>query len=149
MPASCQGSRLPQPKPVRLLDTTTTIDKYVYLNDIVMTEFSPTKHIRTPFKCHVARTNQTSSFDIIFGMDYLVPMGIDILCSKQCIQWMNEEIPFKDPPIASSHFKLVQQQFLTGLLSSQEIDDDCHMTSTPIKHSTYAKADIKEVVDKQ
>ena len=108
-----------KPISVRTMHTTSKLDRQVLLQHITLPEFSPTQRIDKPLSAYVFdKTN--SPYDLIMGLDVLVPLGIDISCSTQRVTWMQAVIPFRprsyfddsllqDPIAHSSHCLAVDQ----------------------------------------
>ncbi len=65
---------------IEVLNSVTSVDRAVSLDDIVMPEFSPTRHITTNFNALVV-DNPKASCDIIFGDDFLRRVKLDPLPS--------------------------------------------------------------------
>jgi hypothetical protein len=105
---------------IKLLDSFTHSSEAVTLDDIVFPELSPTRHVVTPFTCCIAE--RESSFDIIFGRDFLTTIGIDTINSRQVTVWGDCSIPYKYPPRTTSRFRELQAQFFLAVDGA--IDDD-------------------------
>ena len=72
-----------------------TVTEEIELQDIILPEFSRSLRISDSFKCLVM--NSKSVYDVIFGRDFLMAVGIDILHSSQEMQWMDLRIHFSQP----------------------------------------------------
>ena len=146
-PQSCSN------KKIRLLDTVTKANQTARLEDIVLPEFSPTRHISVPFNCLVS--NSTSHYDIIFGDDFLKRVQIDPIPSRRVVKWMDLELPYREVETnAKTKFQQVQAQFLQSLDQEEypDKDEDEPMAgcfATHLLESKYDKTDVMEVAAQQ
>ena len=138
LPKGCRPSRC-IPKRIKLLDTVSHADQVVKLEDIVLPEFSPTRHINKPLNCLVSKGQ--SRYDIIFGDDFLKRVQIDPLPSQRIVKWMDLQIPYRETTTAQDKFRRVQQMYLQATelqdksTFSSELDpdsviDECCHTAT-------------------
>ena len=80
------------PRRIKTLHGTATISQQVILHDISFPEFSATQRVDKALNAFVY--NQTESpYDVILGLDVLVPLGIEISCSTKTITWNDIKIP--------------------------------------------------------
>jgi hypothetical protein len=71
------------------------VTQKVILKDLKFPEFSPTQQIDKVMVAYVYHDHKDSPYDVIIGLDVLVPLGIDISCATKMIQWMDHKIPWK------------------------------------------------------
>ena len=107
---------------VKLLDTWTYASDMVQMKDIVLPEFSPTKHIPGTWNAFLAEG--TSSFDIIFGVDFLSALKIDPRPSIQSTEWMGHSVPFRPVPRTNDRFRWMQQQLLNSVEEVEHINNN-------------------------
>ena len=69
------------------------ITEEVALEDMVLPEFSRTLRINNRFRCYIM-DNEAVPYDVIFGRDLLISVGIDVLHSMKEVRWMGNRIPF-------------------------------------------------------
>ena len=79
---------------VSLLDRPTTVQQYVDLEDIVLTEFSLTKHIGQ-LRCHLAPG--ASNYDMIIGRKTMKQLGMVIDFDTASVHWKEHSFPMKLP----------------------------------------------------
>ena len=70
-----------------------SIKNAVEIDDIILSEFSPTQRFQKPTQVLVF--DSESSYDLVIGLDLLVPMGIDVSCATQTIRQSDVIVPFK------------------------------------------------------
>ena len=66
----------------------------VVLKDLRLPEFSPTRKIDQDLKALVL-DHPDSPYDVILGLDFLVPVGIDIRCTTKTLVWDDCVVPWK------------------------------------------------------
>jgi hypothetical protein len=71
-----------------------TANRMVSLKDIVLPEFSRSKKIDQQ-RAYVFDSD--SHYDIVFGRDFLINIGLDTCFSTKTTKWMDKEIPMKSP----------------------------------------------------
>jgi hypothetical protein len=71
-----------------------TANRIVHLRDIVLPEFSRSKKIDDQW-AYVFDSD--SHYDIIFGCDFLLKIGLDTKFSTKTTVWMDQEIAMKSP----------------------------------------------------
>ena len=152
LPKDCKPSSCAKHK-IKILDTVTYATETVKLNDIVLPEFSPTKHIDVPFNCLVAEGD--SPYDIIFGDDFLRRLQIDPLPSQRVIKWMDMKVPYHPVPLKQHRFRMVQSMFLQSCEPSVIEEEDptdvigeCYSTAK-ILDSKYEAVDTATVAAQQ
>ena len=69
------------------------ITEEVALEDMLLPEFSRTLRINDRFRCYIM--DNTSSYDVILGRDFLCTVGIDVLNSTRQVDWLGHRIPFR------------------------------------------------------
>ena len=147
LPAGCKTTSLEKAINTQLLDTHTTISSKVTLSDIVFPEFSTTRHVTKDVHAYVVDAEATA-FDIVLGQDILVPLGIDVINSRQVCTWMGDEVPFRQVAAPTKRFQQMQQLYVNSYSIEEEDDTYCHATAE-ILSAKYDAADLDEVVGKQ
>jgi hypothetical protein len=66
----------------------------VVLEELTLAEFSATQRIDKKVSAYVF-DKPSSPYDLVLGLDLLVPLGIDISCSTQTIPWLDESVSWK------------------------------------------------------
>ena len=133
------------------MHTTSKLDRQVLLQHITLPEFSPTQRIDKPLSAYVF-DKANSPYDLIMGLDVLVPLGIDLSCSTQQVTWMQLVIPFRprsyfddsllqDPIAHLSHCLAIDQFDTVDLFSSAVV--------TPLLSSKYEQADTTDIAAQQ
>ena len=87
-----------------------------------------------------------SSQDIILGRDYLFDLGIDILSSKQFIQWGEHFVPWKHPQHWENHSNwtiTLDKHYL------EKFEDDTITDDTFIMNAKYVVTMATEVAQQQ
>ena len=114
-------------------------------NNLILPEFSPTRHIDFPFNCIV--TDHSAAHDIILGNDFLQTVGIDCLGSTQQIQWMGIELPYRAPEELGTEGH-ISKAFLDSVSASTDpYDNTCFVSS--LLESKNEKVDTKAVAHSQ
>jgi hypothetical protein len=139
---------------VNTLNGIDKISQKVILEGLTLPEFSATQKIDKKASAYVF--NQPDSpYDLIFGLDLLVPLGIDISCLTQTMIWLDEGIPWKpksyfdDANLADSVSYETHCFFVN---SSDDFDEwiESHSTTTVnIKESKYGKVDTDYAAKQQ
>ena len=148
-------TKIVSPRRIKTLHGTATISQQVILHDISFPEFSPTQRVDKALNAFVY--NQTESpYDVILGLDVLVPLGIEISCSTKTITWNDIKIPWKpksylddtsltDPQLNESCF-CAPPNYTIGYTN---LDSFAAPASTTILHSEYTAVNIDDVVKAQ
>jgi hypothetical protein len=93
LPQGVNGKTV-EPLPINTLNGIDTTNQKVVLEELTLPELSATQKIDKKVSAYIF--NQPSSpYDPIFGLDLLVPLGIDILCLTQTISWIGESVSWK------------------------------------------------------
>ena len=71
-----------------------TVNRRVSSEHISFPEFSPTQRVDKAISAYVY-TNDKHTYDVILGLDSMVPLGIEISCSTWTVSWLGKRIPFK------------------------------------------------------
>jgi Retroviral aspartyl protease len=104
----------------------------VHLKNIALPEeFSRSIRTSHSFRCYLNHDNDCP-YDIILGLDFLTPVGINVMCSQQKVRWQDKEIPFHPRDSFDS-----PDQMLQALLDAINVpessysnqDDDDHNLS--------------------
>ena len=69
------------------------ITNKVEICDVILPEFSATQRFQKPVTAMVY--DSESNYDLILGLNMIVPMAIDVSCSTMTIRQNNVQIPFK------------------------------------------------------
>jgi hypothetical protein len=80
--------------PVTTIQGVDKVNQHVTLSTIALPEFLPTLHIDKNIAALVFDSSNTI-YDMIIGNDIMVPLGINISCTMQTIQWQDIQIPWK------------------------------------------------------
>ena len=153
LPKACKTKKLQDAVEVTLLKGTASVDQCVDLQDVVLSEFSHTKHIDS-VPCYVAPGS--SNYDVIIGRRTLRALGIQLDFDTDSVKWMDKILPMK-PPIDQprlTRFRQMQQLFLASFedqadeLAPNGLESN-HFTSIKIKESKYDQHDVDEVADLQ
>lgn len=138
--------------PVQTLNTVTSMNSMVTLDNVVFTEFSHSLHIDN-IDCYVA--HGTSKYDGIIGRRTMQQLGIKLDFDTDTVHWLDEAVAMRaslsEPRM--SRFREFQRQFLDSYITDDENIQpqglDCFMTSTEILEARYRKADIDEEANQQ
>ena len=125
------------------------------LCDISFPEFSPTQQVDKAIQAFVYDMEE-SPYDVILGLDVLVPLGIEISCLTQTIIWNKTRIPWKpksyldkasltDPQLNETPFCALPD-FTIGHI---DLDSFAAPASTTILKSRYSAINIQDVVKAQ
>ena len=152
LPKGCKPSPCTRHK-IKTLDQVTYADETIRLDDIVLPEFSPSKHIDVGFNCLLAKGD--SPFDIIFGDDFLSRLQIDPLPSQRVVKWMDMKVPYRPIPKKQHRFRMMQSLFLQSCEPSVIEEEDptdvigeCFSTAK-ILDSKYEAVDVATVAAQQ
>ena len=155
LPKACKPRSLEQALNVSLLNSTATVNQAVDLEDVVLTELSLSKHIKS-LTCYVAQG--ASNYDIIIGRRTMKKLGIKLDFETSTIHWKGQSSPMKPllSPQRQSRFQQVQQQFLASLedkadsIGPQGLEFETNFfTSLKLNESEYQKHEVDEVAAKQ
>ena len=131
------------------------MNQIVSLKLLGLPEFSPTqKADGENYKAYVF--NKSSPYDIILGLDIMVPLGIDVSCTTQTVTWNGTKVPWKprtyfqdsllqDASAAEAHCLFLPSSFDNDM---EQLLDDCFF-AMPIKESLYETVSTQDVLDKQ
>lgn len=126
------------------VNTTIGVEKNVQeitLSDIVLPEFSRTKHLSRPIIATLFH-NPESRYDIILGRDVLHMLGIKIDFGQQITFWEGSEVAFRHRD--SFHDEDVVTCHLLDLYADDEVIGDSYLLD-----SKYDKVDVEELISKQ
>ena len=109
-----------------------------------LTEFSDSKTIT--FNCMLDTINQSteSSYDIIFGTDFMTAMGMVLDFKKNIILWDNEALPMKQQGMLTDE-EVVDAIYFAH--SNAPLLQDIEARQQTILDADYSKVDIDEMVD--
>ena len=128
-----------------------TINQQVELEGIILPEFSPTKKIDKPMSALVFEDE--GLYDIIFGLDFLVPVGIEISCLTQTISWDNVKVPWQPKTtLKDNKFGSYLIQTIDSFNEDPDQDWDCFAAQTSVKEileSKYDKVSTNSVAQEQ
>jgi hypothetical protein len=140
---------LDKPITTNLLDTATSINRKVRLQNIVLPELSNTTKIVQPFDLYVAEANATN-FDLILGQDFNIAVGLDVINTKCCIVWQQEFVtPFRQIPVRTNRFIEMQRQYMSAFSPEEEKFDTMHSLTAEILAAQYERFDVDAVADSQ
>ena len=126
------------------------VNQQVTLRGITLPEFSPTKRIDKPLEALVMDSD-TCPYDIIIGLDFMVPVGIDLRCATQTMAWDGQVIPWKPRSTFTSSKGFYDQ--LCIIADSYHIDNHdalaTHQGITEILESKYDEHKTSEVASQQ
>jgi hypothetical protein len=122
--------------------------------NIALPEFSHSIRTSHSFHCYINQDNDCP-YDIILGLNFLTPVGIDVLCSQQKIGWLSQGKEILFHPCNSFDSP---DQMLQALVSA--LDNDSYATQdnnnfgygTPcdqIQPSKYEEVNPAEVTRQQ
>ena len=106
---------------------TAPFSEKVYLEDMTLLEFSPTRKISGPLKVTVF-DNPDSTYDIIMGMDLLQLLHIDVKSSTKTVEWGGLVIPFRPRHYLTTP---LMHDSLTAFME----DEDCYYGDATGYHS--------------
>jgi hypothetical protein len=66
--------QITRPTPTKTLNGVSNYNRIVELQETLLPEFSRSKHVDRPFKCHVSKHD--SKVDMMLGNDFLIAVGI-------------------------------------------------------------------------
>jgi hypothetical protein len=152
LPQGVNGKTV-EPLPINTLNGIDTMNQKVVLEELTLPELSTTQKIDKKVSAYIF--NQPSSpYDLIFGLDLLVPLGIDISCLTQTISWMGESVSWKP----KSYFNdtnlkdsVAYETHCFYINSTNDFDTwvESHSASVDIKSSKYEKVDTDYVAKQQ
>jgi hypothetical protein len=70
------------------------VNQKVVLEELTLPEFYATQRIDKKVSAYVF-DQPSSPYDLVLGLDLLVPLGINISCSTQTISWLDESVSWK------------------------------------------------------
>ena len=141
LPSGCNTFTLPKCTTVTTAGTFTS-SQGLYLTDLKLIEFSPTKKINS-VTMRVFNSPECV-YDIIIGRDLLIPMGMDLRFSDKVMVWEEKEVPMK------SRSSLATPSLFCDA-TEEDLFGDAFMYGPegPIKESKYEQVDPSEVVKQQ
>ena len=119
---------------VRGINGEGNVTQEVTLVGFMFPELSRSKRISG--SCNALVQEAASNYDIILGMDFLAPVGIDAINSKQTIVWDDSSQPYHSRDAYSS-----KQELLLNTI-------EC-LATTEILEAKYEKVDTDEVAEQQ
>lgn len=140
LPSRCQTSQVS--RNVLGVNGTGKITEEIALEDMLLPEFSRTLRINDRFFCYVM--DNTSSFDVILGRDFLCIVGIDVLNSTQEVDWLTHRIPFRRRDEHIDPFDLH-----TACIDMLASETDGIEPTSAILDAKYEVVDPKDVAQQQ
>ena len=126
----------------------------VVLKDIIFPEFSPTRKIDKTIKAIVLEDE--CPYDIILGVDVMVPLGIDVSCTTQTISWSDLKVSWKPQKYFDdstlSNMARNSHAFYCDDPLSEWIDARAYYAQPDngkLKESLYDVVPTKEITDQQ
>jgi hypothetical protein len=120
------------------------MNQKVVLEELTLPELSATQKIDKKVSAYIF--NQPSSpYDLIFGLDLLVPLGIDISALTQTISWMGESVSWKPKSYFNNTNLKDSVAYETHCFYSTDDFDtwiESHSASVDIKSSKCMKKSI-------
>jgi competence CoiA-like predicted nuclease len=119
----------------------------VKLKDIILPEFSQTKRIDEQWALVF---DSDSQYDIIFGRDFLLNIGLDTCFSTRTTNWLDQKLPMKkskfweDPVLMYLALEPYVEEF-----ERKENECKCITSLSSIKDAKYEKVNTKEVAANQ
>jgi hypothetical protein len=130
------------------------INQKVTLENLTLPEFSATRRINLKVSAYIF-DHESSPYDIILGLDLLVPLGIDISCSTNTISWQNEKVTWKPKSYfldSNLNDPVSYETHCIFLNTNDDFEDwiESHSTSSVnIKSSKYELVDTDKVAQQQ
>ena len=121
-----------------------TANRMVELKDIVLPEFSRQKHIDGQWAFVF---DAPSQYDVVFGRDFLLKIGLDTCFSTRTTNWLGQKLPMKK----SGFWEDPEQMYLALTPhveehENEEAECDCF---SKIKDAKYEKVDPRKVAEQQ
>ena len=124
-----------------------TANRIVHLRDIVLPEFSRSRKIDDQW-AYVFDSD--SHYDIIFGRDFMLKIGLDTKFSNKTTVWMDREIAMKSPRFwenpTAMYQSLISDGDDDGVDIEEPVDCDCFDNMMDAK---YEKVDPVDVAKSQ
>ena len=95
-----------------------TANRAVHLRDLVLPEFSCSKKIDDQWAFVF---DSDSHYDIVFGRDFLLKIGLDTCFSTKTANWMDHKLPMKSPKFWDDPTQMYQSLIVDN---EDEIDKD-------------------------
>ena len=155
LPKACKPKTLETALDVSLLKGEATVNQYVDLEDVVLTDLSRSRHIKG-LQFYIAPGQ--SNYDGIIGRRTMKKLGIDLCFETDTIHWKGQSAPMKPLMTANrkARFQTVQQQFLASL---EDTDDELapqghefeanYFTSVKLNESKCEKHEVDAVAEQQ
>jgi transposase InsO family protein len=130
------------------------VNQKVILEELTLPEFSATRKIDQKVSAYIF-DQESSPYDIVIGLDLLVPLGIDISCSTKTISWQDEQVTWKpksyflDSNLNDSVSYETHCFFINSTDDFDEWIESHSTTSVTIKSSKYESIDTDEVARQQ
>ena len=145
--------------PINTLNGIDSINQKVVLDGLILPEFSATQRIDKKIFAYVF-DQSNSPYDLVLGLDVLIPLGIDISCSTQNITWMDQIVSWKPKSyFDDSHLEKSESYEAHCFFVNTEDDFDewieSHTTpsfeswAVDIKESKYEKVDTDYAAKQQ
>ena len=120
-------------------------NEHVKLRNLRLPEFENNKKLE---QLDALIFDKKCRYDIILGANFLQKTGIDVLYSKGVIQWLDSEIPLRDPYKAENRELLamadsIEVQYEDSFIGENWLDSYLAM---PILDAKYEKADLPKLV---
>ena len=109
----------------------------VLLREISFPEFAATQRVPGPVKAMVFQ-NVDTPYDIIIGMDLMIPLGIDVRTSTRTVTWGENTIPFRP-----------RDFFSTSNFTTDLFDDFPESSAATTLPSKYESVDTDNVAQQQ
>ena len=122
----------------------TAVKETVFLEDIMLPEFSSNRRIRARLRSYVLYGDMP--YDLILGRDFLSPLNIDVLTGKGIITWDDLQVPFRSRTELIDPFQL-DEVTLQALAAEPDINSHCEPRR--ILDAKYERVDPADVAKQQ
>jgi hypothetical protein len=124
-----------------------TANRMVRLKDIVLPEFSRTKRIDEQWALIF---DSDSQYDIIFGRDFLLKIGLDTCFSTRTTNWLDQKLPMKKTEFWENPVSMyLALEPYVEEFEREENECKCITSLSSIKDAKYEKVNTKEVAANQ
>ena len=118
-----------------------TITEEVELSNLMLPELSRSKRIEESFRCLV-RDAPEQIYDVILGLDFLVPVGINLISQSEKIIWHEHACTFKE----KHHFSTQKDVHIATI---EALATDPEEDPIKIKEAKYEKVKVDDVISQQ
>ena len=154
LPEHVAGKRCADLKINTLSEGHTSTNRKVTLKHIQLPEFSPTRKIDKAFSAYVFN-KANCKYDLIIGLDVMIPLGIDVLTSSRTVRWQGLQVPFRSKDyFLQQGFEETPENESFCMFTDTFVDNiDCFSVTNPlvgeIKSNTYSSVQTDEIAFQQ